>query len=158
MSHNRAVIYSNGIADFHRRFTVRKEEPKQIAIPVRRDHIGDVLASLNVYGEVAMKLPPSFRPANENEGNFNIQAADVIEGVAVSLCGATVKIEKSDGAILGTLMGLHGEDEWANQHKVHSKFLVVSGDDGMQKIPIKEIHRFSKGPYSGPSKRQKRDK
>jgi len=142
MAHNRAVIYSNGIADFHRHFFVSNEEPKEIAIPVRRDHIGDVLASLNVYGDVALKSPPSFRPSNEAEGSLSIETNRVIEGLATSLGGARVAIERGGETNSGTLIGLHQEQEATGGDRVETQYLVIQTDEGIKKIPIKEIQNL----------------
>ncbi len=60
MSDNRVVIYSNGIADFQRHYEVSGQESREISIPVRQDHLADVLASFNVYGDVSLESPPSF--------------------------------------------------------------------------------------------------
>ena len=62
MSENRVVIYSNGIADFQRCYEVGAAASQRISIPVRRDHLADVLASFNVYGNVKLESPPTFRP------------------------------------------------------------------------------------------------
>ena len=72
MSENRVVIYSNGIADFQRRYDVAAAAPQRISIPVRGDHLADVLASFNVYGNVKLESPPTFRPSNALEGNISI--------------------------------------------------------------------------------------
>ena len=72
MTSHRATIYSNGIADFQRVFKVEKGDPKTISIPVRQQHLGDVLASLTVSGLVKIDSPPSFQPANQDETNIHI--------------------------------------------------------------------------------------
>ena len=70
MAKNRATIYSNGIADFQRVFKVSKSKPTQIALPVRQQHLGDVLASLTVSGDVKIDSPPSFQPANSDAVSY----------------------------------------------------------------------------------------
>src|SRR3954462_763436 len=107
MTPNRVVIYSNGIADFRRSFLAKRGEPVEISVPVRKDHIGDVLASLNVFGEVRLTRPASFRPANEAEGALSINAEKALEDLAVKLSGGKVVIEKPGGDVEGLLVGLH---------------------------------------------------
>ena len=46
---NRVTIFSNGLADFTRTYKVQKNKPIQVQIPVKKDHVGDVLASLNSF-------------------------------------------------------------------------------------------------------------
>ncbi len=82
MNQNRVVIYSNGIADFQRGYRVQPDAPLKISIPVRQDHLADVLASFNVYGDVTLDSPPTFRPSNELEGNITINADRVLDDLA----------------------------------------------------------------------------
>ena len=79
MTQNRATIFSNGIADFRRSYHITKDVGTEISIPVRKDHVADVLASLNIYGHVTLMAPPSFRPANEDEAALSIDAENVDE-------------------------------------------------------------------------------
>ena len=56
---NEVTVFSNGIADFRRRFPVVQGREQVISLAYRRDHIGDVLGSLNVFGPVRVIKPPS---------------------------------------------------------------------------------------------------
>ena len=71
MQSNRATIYSNGIADFQRVYKVTGDSTK-ISIPVRQKHLGDVLASLTISGDVKIVSPPSYQPANLDDGNLSL--------------------------------------------------------------------------------------
>jgi len=139
MSHNKATIFSNGIADFQRSYGVKKGQPTEISIPVKTDHVGDVLASLNVFGHVTLASPPSFRPANELEGNLTIDPNKVIEDMATTLSGTKIEAEKAGGVVTGTLVGLHTEQEATGGERVHSSYLVILGEGGLQKIAVREI-------------------
>lgn len=142
MPQNRAVIFSNGIADFHRSYIVRQQQPTEISIPVRKDHVADVLASLNVYGQVALKSPPSFRPSNEYEGALAIDSQDVVNSLVTRLSGARVEVERASDTVAGTLLGRHSEQEATGGDRIHPKFVVVLTNDGLQKIPFREVQRL----------------
>ena len=92
MNQNRVVIYSNGIADFQRSYQVNLAAPLAISIPVRQDHLADVLGSFNVYGDVTLEVPPTFRPANASDGNISINPTAVLESLAVELSGSRVRV------------------------------------------------------------------
>lgn len=139
MSENRVVIYSNGIADFQRGYSVSAGSPQRISIPVRADHLADVLASFNVYGDVSLDSPPTFRPTNELEGNIAINSSRVVEDLATSLSGACVRVERVTGAIEGTLVGLHEEQEATAGEPIKVKSVIVLTADGMQRCPIRDI-------------------
>ena len=142
MPENRVVIYSNGIADFQRSYTVSADAPAQISIPVRQDHLADVLASFNVYGDVALDSPPTFRPTNELEGNISIDSQRVVEGLVTSLSGATVNVDRVSSSIEGTLVGLHEELEATSGEPVKVKSVIVLTDEGLQRCPIRDIQNL----------------
>ena len=142
MSGNQVVIYSNGIADFQRCYEIDSETPRRVSIPVRQDHLADVLASFNVYGNVKLDSPPTFRPSNELEGNITIDPNRVLEDLAVSLSGARVRIERASGTVEGTLVGLHQEDEATGGEPIHPKSIVVLAHDGLRRCLLREIQSF----------------
>ena len=74
MTSNRAVIYSNGIADFQRRYEV--EGSLRVAIPVKQEHVADVLASLHVLGEVRLSSPPTFDGMAAAKGRLYVSTKD----------------------------------------------------------------------------------
>lgn len=139
MSNNRVVIYSNGIADFQRGYEIAADAPRRIAIPVRRDHLADVLASFNVYGNVRLESPPTFRPSNELEGNISIDPQRVLEDFATNLSGAKVRVERAGGEVEGTLVGLHQEEEATPGEPIHPMSLIVLTDDGLRRCVLREI-------------------
>jgi hypothetical protein len=142
MPANRVTIFSNGIADFQRTWTVTRDRPAEISIPVRKDHIGDVLASLNVYGPVTLAAPPSFRPANEAEGALSFDPARVIEDLATNLSGSKVTITRASGAVDGRLVGLHSEPEATAGEPIQPKFVVLLTAEGLVRIPLRELSRL----------------
>lgn len=143
MTANQVVIYSNGIADFRRSYEVGSEPPQKISIPVRQDHLADVLASFNVYGNVTLESPPTFRPSNELEGNITIDPHGVLEGLATSLSGAQVRIERASGTIEGTLVGLHQEEEGTEGEPIHPKSVIILAKDGLRRCLLREVQSFA---------------
>jgi hypothetical protein len=139
MGQNKVTVFSNGIADFQWSYQVKKGRATAISIPVKKDHIGDVLASLNVFGNVSLACPASFRPANELEGNLSISSERAIEDLVTTLGGAKIEIEKAGEVVPGTLVGLHTEQEATGGEPVHRKHLVVLDERGLRKIAIREI-------------------
>lgn len=142
MSDNYATIFSNGIADFRRSYSVAADQPTEIAIPVRKDHIGDVLASLNVLGPVRLTSPPTFQPANDSAGSLSFDPTRVIEDLAVNLSGSTVTVTRAGGSLDGRLVGLHSEPEATAGEPIEPKFLVLLTDDGLTRIPLREVTRL----------------
>ncbi len=142
MSQNRVVIFSNGIADFQRTYAAKKGPPTEISIPVRKDHIADVLASLNVYGDVLLTRPPSFRPSNESAGNLSIDPQRALEDLATKLSGAKVVVEKPGGSVEGVLVGLHTEPEGKLEERIFPKSLIVMAEQGLVRIALKEIQKL----------------
>ncbi|MEL6105736.1 MAG: DUF4139 domain-containing protein [Planctomycetota bacterium] len=142
MANNQVVIYSNGIADFRRAYEVSNTEPKRISIPVRQDHLADVLASFNVYGDVTLESPPTYRPSNELEGNLSINPEQVLEDLAVKLSGASLRVERPSGVVEGTLVGLHAESEGTNGSPIKPKSIIVLTEEGLKRTAIREVKSF----------------
>jgi hypothetical protein len=139
MTENRVVVYSNGIADFQRCYEINAEAPRRISIPVRQDHLADVLASFNVYGNVKLESPPTFRPSNELEGNVRIDPQRVLEDLATNLSGAKVRVARAGGTVEGTLVGLHQEEEATTGEPIHPKSIIVLAEDGLRRCVLREI-------------------
>lgn len=142
MNRNRVVIYSNGIADFQRCYEVSKNTPLKISVPVRQDHLADVLASFNVYGDVSLDSPPTFRPTNELEGNITINSGRVIEDLATSLSGARVRVVRLSGQVEGTMVGLHQDPEATPGEPMLVPSIIILTPDGLQRCALREIEHL----------------
>ena len=59
---NDVTLFSNGIGHFRRTYKVPANQEETITIPFKTDYIGDVAASLQVFGKVRLAEPPSFTP------------------------------------------------------------------------------------------------
>ena len=142
MTQSKITIYSNGVADLKRTYVVRNSEPCAIAIPVRRDHLGDVLASLSVFGAVKLAAPPSYRPSNDAAGSLTLDANNVLEDLARQLTGARVAVDRAGGTSEGTLVGLHVEPEGKLDERTFPKSLVVLTSEGLTKVGLKDVLRL----------------
>jgi hypothetical protein len=110
-SKNAIVLFSNGVADISRSYTLKPGENK-ISIPVQKDAIGDLLASMNVTGkDVKVAKPASYLPSNSDDGALDLSeyVDDVWIGLAQKLAGAEVTVSMPAGAIYkGRLVGVQG--------------------------------------------------
>lgn len=135
---NRVTVFSNGIADFIRNYPVNGKT--SVSIPVRKNHIADVLASLNVYGDVKLDEPPSFCPENDNAGDLTISVDNIFEDLAKKLSGSKVVVEIScSSPIAGTIAGLHSEENSYAGDPYTEKFLIVLTEKGLTRIPFNVI-------------------
>lgn len=142
MSKNQVIIYSNGIADFRRSFLVGAQQPERVSLPIRQDHLADVLASFNVFGNVRLDSPPTYRPSNDLDGNISVNPNSVLVDLASSLSGSNIEIERASGKITGKLMGLHQEEEGTAGSPIKPKSLIVLSEDGLRSAPLREIQSF----------------
>ena len=92
--HNRVTIFSNGIADFSRVYQTTGKQ-QALELPVNKDHIGDILASLIISGPVKLTVPPCFTPANEQTGKLTLSPDNVFQDIFTKLRGAEVEITPS---------------------------------------------------------------
>jgi len=134
---NKVTIFSNGIADFRRTYDTAKGS---VSIPVKKPHIGDVLASLNVYGAVKLKKPPSFIPENETQASLSFNHANLLCDLTTKLVGARVKIDRAtNGSIEGTLFGLVPMQEGTGGEAVTRHAMSLLTDAGVQNVPFSSI-------------------
>ncbi len=139
MSNNRATIYSNGIAELQRVYTVDPKESRRISIPVRQQHLADVLGSLTVSGSVSIDSPPSYQPANIDDGNIRIDTSNALLGMAKQLSGADVKLTYGDTTAEGQLVGIHSQEVATAGDSITDQYLVVLSNGQLCRVPMKEI-------------------
>lgn len=142
MSQNRVVIFSNGIAGFQRNFPVKAGTKETISIPVRQEHLADILASMLIDGNVRLTKPPSYSPSNELAGNLTLSASQVFEDLAKTLSGAAIRLTHAGKSIDGTLMGLHAEPESNGGAAFQPKSIVILSNGGVKRIPLREIEAW----------------
>ena len=141
MQPNRATIYSNGIADFQRIYQVIGQSTK-ISIPVRQQHLSDVLASLTISGEVKIVSPPSYQPANLDDGNISITNANALTQLAQQLAGSEIEVTFGDSTVNGKLVGLQDRQVGTSGEPITESSLVVSNAAGLSTISMNQIQNL----------------
>ena len=139
MQPNGATIYSNGIADFQRVFTVSGSKTNRISIPFRQQHLGDVLASLTISGLVEIESPPSFQPANQDDGSIKLSTENAIIELAHQLAGADVAIRFGNAILEGKLVGVQDHEEATGGEPVTGRSIVVMNQEGFSRVPVNQI-------------------
>ncbi len=89
---NDVTLFSNGIGHFRRVYQIEHGKESSFSIPFKRDHIGDVAASLQVFGKVRLIKPPSFTPSNANATALKIDQSNAYRSLIKSLSGAQVTV------------------------------------------------------------------
>ena len=142
---NEVTVFSNGIADFRRRFQVPRGREQVISLAYRRDHIGDVLGSLNVFGPVRIIRPPAYRYTNANAPTLVIPPDDAIPGLLRSFSGAKVRVWTRGGGdegLSGTILGLDKLDEVIQERLIKRTYLGLYGAD-------RKLHRLAIDDLTG---------
>lgn len=140
---NEVTLFSNGIGHFRRKYLVAKEFA--LSIPFKKDHIGDVAASLQVFGNVRYNKPPSFTPSNSNATALKIDANNALKGTLRSLSGTVVRatIQPTYSAPLKetfTLIGIETENVTVLNGSTHQEaFVVLMNDKGIVRYKLSEI-------------------
>ncbi len=135
---DRVTIFSNGLADFNRFYAVGTE-PTRIAIPVKTTHIADVLASLNIFGQVRLLEPPSFRPANEHQSNLTIDPHNALEGLLASLPGTQVRVTMGSETLEGQNLGMSHDETSNGGAKFSLKYASLLTETGLRRVRLSEI-------------------
>jgi len=131
-NNNNVTLFSNGIGHFRRVYTVSSKE-ESISIPFKSDCIGDVAASLQVFGRVRLNTPPSFTPANSHATVLRIDQNDALKSMLRQLSGSQIrmKIRGENLPINYTLLGLESETSVLNEFETISiTYIVVMGLSG----------------------------
>jgi hypothetical protein len=103
---NRITIYSSGMADFVRSYALTPGQETRISIPVKEDHVGDVLDSLRIYGHVRLASPPSFTPRGADAGILAIDPGKAQQELLTHLSGADLRVTPRNSApVEGRLVG-----------------------------------------------------
>lgn len=139
---NDVTLFSNGIGHFRRMYKVGKE-PKVISIPFKTDCIGDVAASLQVFGKVRLNSPPSFTPANFNATSLKIEPNNALRSLLQQLSGSTVKVSKKVGDVEPhdfVLLGIDAEQyRYDNGDCADDFSVVLLSSAGVTRIRLEEI-------------------
>jgi hypothetical protein len=142
---NDVTLFSNGIGHFRRVYQVPGEGEEAISIPFKTDYIGDVAASLQVFGKVRLTAPPSFTPANSNATSLKIDQANSLTSLLKQLSGAQVEVSPSGAneGFAGTLVGtetIQGERHGVTEDR---PFIVVLTETGVRKVAFEYMGNVS---------------
>lgn len=137
---NDVTLFSNGIGHFRRVYSVGSDA-KEISIPFKRDHIGDVAASLQVFGKVKLNTPPSFTPSNANATALEVNQRSALSSLLQRLSGSTVKIaiKGSAAAETYTLLGTETETVTVESAAIEKPFVVVMSQGTVKRIALDEV-------------------
>ncbi len=92
---NIVTIYQNGIAAFERAFEMKADQDTLIKLPFKSSHIGDVAATLGIFGPVKVKQAPIYSPVKEkpaleiNPSQANSDKASKALSISFPLCPMT---------------------------------------------------------------------
>lgn len=138
---NDVTLFSNGIGHFRRIYKITANQEEKISIPFKRDHIGDVAASLQVFGQVKYDAPPSFTPSNANATALRIHQDNSLQSIVQSLSGAQIELQVGLlEPVEYTLLGMHVEHSTSQNTLLHEKYLVVMSESGLiKRFAFKDI-------------------
>ena len=140
---NDVTLFSNGIGHFRRIYHIKKSQNEKISIPFKRDHIGDVAASLQVFGKVKLNTPPSFTPSNANATALEIDQNNAFKSLVSSLSGASIKITSNNGNSKNCiLLGLDKLSIIKDGLEISEDVVVVMDGVNVKNIKIDEIIDF----------------
>ncbi|CAE7860226.1 dnaE [Symbiodinium microadriaticum] len=139
---NSITLFSNGIGHFSRAYDVGGE--KKISIPFKKEHIGDVAASLQVFGKVKLSSPPSFTPSNSDSTHLCIDQKNAMRSLLESLSGASVSLELSSSTkyTANTLLGVESEEHVTGGEKFKRDVLIVMSGSQLRRIPFSDVKNF----------------
>lgn len=141
---NDVTLFSNGIGHFRRTYQVPKKSTT-ITIPFKTDAIGDVAASLQVFGKVKLDSPPSFTPANANATSLKIDPTEAMKSLLRQLSGAKVAINTntigSQGKREFTLLGLDEQEIYTAHGNLSEPYIVLQDDTGIVRYKLTDLAR-----------------
>lgn len=141
---NRVTIFSNGIADYRKVVEVKNNQPTLIRIPVNKSDVGDVLASLTIFGDVRY-TPPVFSPSNDQQGTLRLSSENVLTQLSSKLRGAKATITTTTSTISGQVVGNEDQSEIDGNsgNEIKHRSLVLLANGKFQKIPFQDIREWS---------------
>lgn len=111
MANNTVKLYTSGTALVSRSYALDKGATK-ISIPVKKSDLDEVVASLSVFGNVAVPEPPSYTPVNANSTSLSISANAALKDTITKLAGSDVELTRVGGnPVRGKLVGAHTYEE-----------------------------------------------
>src|SRR5438477_10194544 len=102
---NRLTLFTPaGIADVQRQYDVAPgDQPTPVTLCVRKEYVGDVVGSIEVFGSVRLLEPVSY-PQESSEGALTLDRSNARESLLTQLVGAKIHFQlkgaTGDGAAL----------------------------------------------------------
>jgi len=132
---NDVTLFSNGIGHFRRLYDIT--DSQKISIPFKKDHIGDVAASLQVFGKVKLDSPPSFTPSNSESTSLKIDQNNAMYSLLTSLSGSKVTVGTRADVKPYTLLGVDLRE--ATENIPEELLVVLMNVDGVCQKSFKDI-------------------
>lgn len=138
---NDVTLFSNGIGHFRRVYVVRVDQDEKISIPFKRDNIGDVAASLQIFGKVKIVTPPSFTPSNSNATSLVISQDEALKSLLRGLSGSEILLKQNNMVITECkLLGLDIETYQSNQTSIDKDFIIILDNyDNVKRFALTDI-------------------
>lgn len=136
---NQVTLFSNGIGHFRREYKVGPGVSQKLSIPFKRDHVGDVLASLSVFGNVKYDTPPSFTPVNSNATSLVLKSDNALRSLITSLSGAEVRVEFGGKYTKGIVLGIESDESKFDNSVIKTDYIVLNTDVGVKKVVLSLI-------------------
>lgn len=110
---NSITLFADGTADFSKFIPLTKNKITEVQIPVKRENVGDILCTLNVFG-ATISEPPSYTSPDSNKRTISLNTDDIYGSISQKLVGSKIKITKSNGkTVEGTLVGRNQTEAYA---------------------------------------------
>lgn len=141
---NDVTLFSNGIGHFRRVYKVSAGTTESISIPFKRNNIGDVAASLQVFGNVRLNTPPSFTPSNANATALKIDQQMAFKSLLRNLSGASVTIKHgTNPKYQGILLGIDYDSVFTNGSEVlRVDYVIVSSSGTTKRMKLSEVEEI----------------
>lgn len=139
---NSVKLYSNGTAVINQEY-VMDGKPIEVSIPVNKQDLDEVVASITVYGNVEVPEPPSYTPINANPTRLEFDINNVTKSLATKLAGAKVEVGAGNSSIKGKLMGIQTYQQETNGSVFDRFRVVVLTDQGVRAFEDKEVSYIS---------------
>jgi len=140
---NSVKLYSNGTAVINREYELPGNEPLELSIPVKKDDLDEVVASIAVFGKVSLPEPPSYTPVNADPTKLQIDVNNVTKSLATKLAGAKVEIGVGNNPIKGKLMGVQTYQQETNGSVFDRYRVVVFTEQGVKSFEDKDVSYIS---------------
>lgn len=100
------TLFSNGTAFVNRTFPLSGGQRSKVSIPVKKEYLDEVVASIDILGDVSVPSPPSFKPTNSEKAALSLNTVDIVRDLAEKLAGTRAEVSSAGKNYTGILMGI----------------------------------------------------